>query len=296
MNDKSVRQVVDTIFEYDDYRAFLCDYFKAKKSEKPAFSQRYFAQKAGFKAHNFCSLVLQSRRNLSTDSIQKISRTVGLKGKAAAYFETLVYLNQATSIEDKESYFSRLKQIGKNTRFHQVHQKQFFFYEKWYYPVIRELLVMKVWDDDFYALAKAVRPPITTQQACEAVRLLTETGMVQRDSRGHYVLTDKFVTSAGVPDYIKKKSRRDVLLKGIETIDQIDSEEKYTSYATVSMSKQLYLQVRGILDEARQKILTLVDNDDIGEEVYEVVLQAFPVSNMKVVDKKVASGGNHREK
>jgi uncharacterized protein (TIGR02147 family) len=105
--------------------------------------------------------------------------------------------------------------------------------------------------------------------------------MVKKGADGAYSLTNEFVTSAKVPDFIKKKARRDVLLKGIETVDTVEPHEKYAAYSTVTMSRELYGEVREILDETRQKILTLVAEDGTPDEVYEVVLQVFPVSDMR---------------
>jgi uncharacterized protein (TIGR02147 family) len=289
MTKKDSKQIIESIFEYDNYRIFLRDYFEAKKREKSSFSQRYFAKKAGFNAHNFCTLVLLGKRNLSMDSIQKILNGIGLKGKTAIYFENLVYLNQAATFEDKDYYFKRLKQVGKKTQFYQLHEKQFFFYEKWYYPVIRELLTMKEWNGNFAMLAKAVRPPISAMEAKEAVALLESSGMVKKTTTG-YSLTNAFVTSEQVPEFIKKKARRDVLLKGIETIDTIEPHEKYAAYSTVTMSKTIYEEIRDILDETRQKILSLVAEDGAADDVYEVVFQVFPVSNMSRETKKESLG------
>jgi len=293
MTPKNVKQVVDSIFNYDNYRIFLKDYFDAKKKEKTSFSQRYFAKKAGFNAHNFCTLVLEGKRNLATESIHKIIMGIGLKIKAASYFENLVYLNQATTIADKELYFQRLKKISNKTQFYQLHKDQFFFYEKWYYPVIRELMTLMKWNGDYSVLAQSVRPPISTSEAKHAAELLLITNMVIKYENGGYALSNEFVTSAGVPEFIKIKARRDVLLKGIETIDTIATHEKYVSYSTVTMNKALYEEVREILDEARQKILSLVKNNSSADEIYEVVFQVFPVSNMAGNKKNQAGKNTH---
>jgi uncharacterized protein (TIGR02147 family) len=266
------------------------DYFEAKKREQSSFSQRYFAKKVGFNAHNFCTLVLLGKRNLSMDSIQKVLKGIGLKGKTGTYFENLVYLNQASTLEDKDRFFNRLKHIGKKTQFYQLHEEQFFFYEKWYYPVIRELLTMKDWNNDFAELAKTVRPPISTTEAREAVALLENSGMVKKNAANAYSLTNNFVTSAQVPEFIKKKARRDVLLKGIETIDTIEPDEKYAAYSTITMSKALYREVRDLLDETRQKILERVAEDGAADDVYEMVFQVFPVSDMRRETNKSSQG------
>jgi uncharacterized protein (TIGR02147 family) len=205
MTAKSSKQILEMIFEYDDYRIFLKDFFNAKKREKPSFSQRYFAKKVGFNAHNFCTLVIQGKRNLSIDSIQKIISGLGLKGKSGTYFENLVYLNQAKTLDEKEHYFQRAKKIGKKTKFYQLHKDQFFFYEKWYYPVVRELVTLAEWNEDYSVLAKSVRPPISPSEAKEAVELLLNTGMVEKDKNDIYALSNEFVTSEQVPEFIKKK-------------------------------------------------------------------------------------------
>jgi hypothetical protein len=56
------------------------------------------------------------------------------------------------------------------------------------------------------------------------------------------------------------------------------------------MSKGLYQEVRGILDDAREKILSLVAEDKKPDEIYEVVFQVFPVS--KIMGKRKDSYGS----
>jgi uncharacterized protein (TIGR02147 family) len=275
------KKILDNIFDYDDYRLFLKDYFRVKLQENSHFSQRYFAGKAGFNSHNFCSLVISGKRNLSTDSMRKIAKALELKAAASNYFENLVSLNQATSPSDKEYYFQQIKKVrGKHVFVNELKKEQFFFYEKWYYPVISELMVLAKWNDDYSLLAKMVRPAIKVSEAKKAVILLLESGIVCREGKGRYVLMRDFITSENVPALIKKQARRDVLLKGIEIIDTVAPGEKYSAYSTVIMSKELYKKAREIFDDARERILALAADDTGAEEVYEVVLQVFPVSNV----------------
>jgi uncharacterized protein (TIGR02147 family) len=289
MENFSSKQILEKIFEYDDYRTFLRDFFETKKKESSSFSQRNFTKKAGFKAHNFCTMVMNGSRNLAASSIQKLIRGLGLRGRAATFFENLVYLNQAATLADKEYFFQKIKRAGKSAEFYQVDKEQYFFYEKWYYPVVREIMVLSEWNGDYARLAGMVRPPIHPTQAKEAVELLLSTNMVIRSADGGYCLNHEFVTSRNVPVLIKEKARRDVLLKGIETIDTINPSEKYAAYSTVTMSKRLYEEVRTMLDDVREKILSLVAEDKTPDDIYEVVFQVFPVSKMT---KKAAPSEN----
>jgi len=65
-----------TIFEYDNYRAYLRDLYKFYKETKPHFSYRYFPQKAGFRSPNFLQLVIEGKRNLSPESIEKFTNAL----------------------------------------------------------------------------------------------------------------------------------------------------------------------------------------------------------------------------
>lgn len=280
MNERSSKDIRKGIFEYDNYRTFLCEYFEARKRENHRFSQRQFCAKCGFAAHNFVTFVVKGSRNLSHSSIQKVINGLGLEKREALFFENLVLLNQAKTVIEKERYFQTLKNITKKSSYHRINKEQFFFYEKWYYPVLRELMVLSNWQGDAQKLARMVQPTITTEEAREATTLLLKTGMVI-EKGGHYSLAHDLITSAHVPAYIKRKARRDVLLKGVEIIENVPPKEKYLSHVTMPMSKRTYEEVRQKLDEIRQTILSYTETDSSPDEVYEVVLQVFPVSKMQ---------------
>ncbi len=275
------REVVDRLFSYDDYRAFLRDWFEAKKKERASFSLRYFAQKAGFASHNFCSYLISSQRNCSAESARRISQAVGLRNRASEFFESLVMLNQAETAADKEYFYEKVKKASRKTKKQILTWDQFAFYEKWYYPVVRELMIIGNWKEDPALLAKIVNPAITAQEASEAVDFLLKTGMVVRNEEGRFMLSHDIVTSEEVPVYIKRKSRRDVLLLGADIIDSVPAKEKYVAYSTVSMGTDCFTDVKKILDDAREAVLLRISEDEKPLNVYEVVFQMFPVSKSK---------------
>ena len=100
-----------TIFEYDNYRAYLRDLYKFYKETKPQFSYRYFSQKAGFRSPNFLQLVIEGKRNLSPESVEKFTHALKLGKKEAEFFRVLVYLNQARTVSEKKIYAEQLMQF-----------------------------------------------------------------------------------------------------------------------------------------------------------------------------------------
>src|SRR3989338_9919808 len=85
------------IFEYDNYRSFLKDLYALLKQEKSAFSFRFFSRQAGFRSPNFLKLVMEGKRNLSPESIEKFAKGLKLNKNEADFFRRLVLLNQATT-------------------------------------------------------------------------------------------------------------------------------------------------------------------------------------------------------
>ncbi|HAJ79861.1 MAG TPA: hypothetical protein DCO75_08820, partial [Fibrobacteres bacterium] len=65
--DKSATETKQprAIYEYEDYRSYLRDFFSAQKKSNKNFTHRYFAKMAGFSLSSFCLHVMAGRKNIS---------------------------------------------------------------------------------------------------------------------------------------------------------------------------------------------------------------------------------------
>jgi uncharacterized protein (TIGR02147 family) len=284
-------RVLEKVFEYDNYRFFLRDYFREMKRLKSCFSHRYFAMHAGFSSSSFCAHVIEGKRNLTSDSMRKVMKGLGLSGKAASYFETLVSYNQAKTIDDREHYFRLLERLRKSTAFYHLHQKQFAYYDEWYYPVIRELATHAKWDGDFAKLGRMVRPAVLPDRAREAVDVLVEVGLLERQVDGSYRQTAQTVSAQDVPSAVTRKARKEFILRALEAMERLPAEERHIAGATVAMSDQLYRQVVAKLDELRKEILEAAMDEETVDGVYHINLQAFPLSTRIEQRPRSATGG-----
>src|SRR6185369_4159464 len=76
-----------------------------------------------------------------------------------------------------------------------LRQDQFQFYSKWYHSVIRSLIEMAGFKDDFKRLAAALSPRITAREAEASVRLLEKLGLIVKNADGVYQATHKTITT-----------------------------------------------------------------------------------------------------
>lgn len=283
---------VERVFEYDNYRFFLRDYFREQKRLKEIFSHRFFARRAGFSSSSFCAHVIEGKRNLTAESLRKMVRGLGLSGKPASYFEALVYYNQARTVEDREHFFRELDRLRRSTQFYRVHERQHAYYQEWYYPVIRELAVYGDWRGDFSRLGRLVRPSLTPDKARKAVETLESIGLLERMTDGRYRQSSEAVTAESVPPPVTRKMRKEMMIRAIEAMETLPIDKRHISGATVAMTERMYQQFTERLDELRRDIIQAAAQDTQVQRVYQVNFQVFPLSEpVWWVAKKEQGGG-----
>ena len=278
MGCKPQNKILERIYEYEDYRDFLRDFFKEQKRLRATFSYRWFAQKAGLSSPSLCIDVMKGRVNLTLKTLPKITKGLGLRGRTASFFRNLVLFNQARDEKSRDEHLCELVRIRKGSQLYRLKHSQFAYFDNWYYPVLRELVVHSDWQNDYSALAQTVYPPITESQAREAVDALVSLGLVRRGSDGTWEQSRQGLSTKGVPYPIQKQTRRNLMKLGLAAGDLLGPDDRYIAHATVSMSEKSYQEAVRIYDEARKRIVDLALNDPDVDKVYEAMLLMFPLS------------------
>lgn len=267
----------NALYEAENYREFLRDYFQEQKRLRKAFSHRYFARLAGFRSSGFLVHVMDGERNLTETSARKICKAMGLTGKAATLFETLVQYNQATDPGNKLQLRQTLEKIRKQAPSQHLDPYQAAgYFNEWYHAAVRELAVHASWKD-FKQLGSLLIPPISAGQAEKAVSTLTRLGLLGK-ADGGYRQTAGSVTSKGVPLGLRRNFRIEMMFRALEAMDALDPQSRHISGLTVAMSEESFSKVSSLLDELRRKALELAEQDEKIDKVYHFNFQGFPLS------------------
>ena len=277
MRKKELKKI--KVFEYDNYRTYLRDLYEYLKKNTPEFSFRYFSQTAGFRSPNFLQLVIEGKRNLSADSIEKFIRALKLNKKEADHFRILVHLNQAKTIDEKKFYADQLMRTRSFKHIHPLKQNQYDYYSQWYNIPIRELVAHQEFSEDPAWIAKNLNPPISPQQAKKALELLLELDLIKRDESGRLVQTDTVVstgdevTSTSVANY-----HHEMIKKGSEAIDRFPSKERDISSVTMAVSEKGFNEIKSIIQRFRKEIIAVANQEQDPEAVCQVNIQLFPLT------------------
>jgi len=268
---------LEHLFDYDDFRKFLQDYFEEQKKMRAVFSHRFFAAKAGFSSSSYCLNVIRGRFNLTPKSIEKIAKAMDFEPLQKSYFEALVQYNQAQQVDERENAWEQIVQIRKQIEFTHVTTREQAYFSKWYYPVVREMAVNADWHDDYMVLARMLTPQITTEEARDAVKKLLEWNLIKKVD-DHYEETSQMLDAAEIPPISLRQIRREYIQHAIGAVESMPKDERFAAFTTLAMSESSYKYAVEVLEDARKKIIAKAANDPNVERVYEMMLVAFPMS------------------
>jgi uncharacterized protein (TIGR02147 family) len=210
---------------------------------------------------------------------------MGLSKRRSAFFLNLVLFNQAKSHKDKSSYFRKMKSFSES-RIKVVEAKQYEFYHKWYYTVVRELLSfypLQDTDQSYKGLAALIIPAVTATEVKRAVQKLLKLKLVKNEDGcfkqcDSLIKADAEVTSMAINNFVLHS-----LDLAKQAVDGISKSERVLSATTVTVSEATYKKMHKELRKFREKIMHLAKEDPAPERAYQFNFQIFPVSKKQDV-------------
>lgn len=99
-----------SVYAFKSYRDYLQAWYLAKK-ESGEFSYEKFSDLVGLKSRSFFKLVIDGKRDLTSELIFRTAKALGLDGDEHQYFEWLVQENQSAVPDQKRRYTGLLKKL-----------------------------------------------------------------------------------------------------------------------------------------------------------------------------------------
>ncbi len=275
-HSKRQRAPVD-VFRYRDYREFLAAFYAAKKPAGLSF--RGFARAAGLGAPNYLKLVIDGKRNLSSEMALRFAKACRLNAEATAYFQTLVAFNQAKTDEERNELHERLSAFPRFRAAQRLELAEKEYHSSWYIPAVRELVACDEFQEDSDWIAGAMLPPITPKQAAQAIEVLLRLRLVERDAKGRLRQASRAVTTgkqtAGL--YIRNY-HTEMMQRATQAMHDVPAAERYISALTLSASPNVVDEVMRRVIEFRAELAALCDGDPEPSRVVQLNLQLFPLS------------------
>ncbi|MBI4196947.1 MAG: TIGR02147 family protein [Deltaproteobacteria bacterium] len=266
------------VYSYTNYRKLLKDYYESEKKNNPGrFSYRSFAKRVGLATSNFLYQVITSRKNLSYSSTQRVARALGLNRRETHFFEALVHFDQVRDPQEKIGAFEKMVSFREYRSSKKLDPDQYDYFSKWYYPVIRELVLLPDFQENPIWISKKLSSLLTVDEAREALEKLQRMKMLVRESNGRLcqadpnLKTDEDVTSAAL-----LKFHQSMMEHGMKSLQQ-PAENREISALTMSLSKKQFFQVKEMARQFHRDVQRLIaeNGTETVEGIYQLNFQLF---------------------
>lgn len=270
------------IFRYLNYRHYLKDFYRGQKEKRGSrFSFRSFSRLAGFRSPNFLQLVMEGKRNLGPDGIQGFQKALRLNKEESAYFENLVRFNQSTTIDERNEWYRRLSRSKKYSEIREIEKDYFVYFSHWYFPAVRELVLLTDFKEDPQWISRRLSPPISAREAKTALELLQRLKFLRRDKAGRLVQADRDITTPReVQSLAVANFHRQMISLATESIEKTPPLFRDISSLTLALSAERFKEVKRRIQEFRRELNVLLSEGDNAEAVYQINFQIFNLSKV----------------
>jgi uncharacterized protein (TIGR02147 family) len=267
------------VSDYIDYRLFLADYYKWHKENTRRFSHRSLAASLGFTSPNFLKLVIDGKRNIGKDSLQNVTRGLGLNKQESEYFSYLVCFAQVKSVIAKNYYFGLIAAMRSRKNIKLVGADQFEYFSEWYHPVVRELVKGMTEPLDYGAIAQSMGNKVTPAKLKKSVALLKRLGLIRMGDANAYEHPSPFLTTENeLKSFAVRKYHKEVLGVAQKALDEVPPHDREISQLTVKISPKGFLNIKQRIQQFREEVMQLVAQDKEVKNVYHVNFQFYPIA------------------
>lgn len=279
------------IAEYENYRDIVQDFYDENKS-RGTLTWRGFAGIAGFASSGYLKLVCQGKANLSDAGILQVAKAMKLTGPETAYFKELVLLNQSKTVSDKDRSLKNLEKLSQKCKTRILRDDSLEYFSNWHNAVVRELAPQSPSKARPSNIGRQVLPEISAAEVTRALKFMTATGILAKSEDGHYVQTDKVLSSGNkdVSSIALRGFHKQLGKLAIEALDRIPVDERNSSDLVIGITTEQYKKLVQKIVDFRREILEIVTETSDMDRVYCLQMNLFPLSH------KITSKANSDEK
>ncbi len=260
-----------------DYRDFLKAYYERRKSEMPLYSYRMMGDKLGLDS-SYLYRVLQKKQHLPAHALPVAKDMLEMSGREAEYFD-LLYSAAVSKDKGKKEMLTAKAQALRDVERHSLQEAELKVLENWWIPAVRAYLELNGGVANLKQIANDICPPITEEQAAEAIETLKSVGLLKKMASGKLALTDAHLTVGG-PEKAQavRNFQKQILNLGCKALDEISVDERNISTLTISVDQSGFEDVQEMLKEFRRLVQKRVDTVKYPDRVMQMSMAFYPVA------------------
>ena len=264
------------VYSYLDYRIFLQDEQSRSKEADAGFTGRKLALLLEIDPGQL-TRILRGRSPLPFRFVPRIAEWSGMDRRAAAYFEELLRLERSRSQDERNRSQERLAAL-RGVAASPVDAARSEYYAHWHHSVIRALVGMGPFKEDYAALGNMCIPPIGPEEARRSVRILEQLGIVHRDERGVFRPAEAHLTTGSdIPPAVLRAFHDQAIGLARDALERVAPDQRDISVITASVDSRGLSSLREMARELRLRVQSLAHSTRDPDRVFQLNIQVFPV-------------------
>lgn len=269
-----------SIYSYNDPAEYLTDAFEQKREKNPAFSLRSWAMQLGMKSHGPLHAMLKGQRNIPKKYVPLFIKSFKLEKKEASFFEALVDLQRAKSIEEKEMYTERLKKLGPKQVREVSEIEAYKFISEPLHSFILELTQLKGFKSSLGWIKSKLRQNINLKVAEEILDRLQSLGVLELVNDKYERQSKHISTTVDTMNKAVQEHHKKVLTIATEELQKQDVESREFNSVTFNIRKEDIPKIKQILREQTDEVIQEFEAaPGEGDATYHLGLQFFSLTN-----------------
>ena len=211
-------KIEPNIFNYDNYRIFLKDYFSQEQNLKKHFSMRQFCLQVGVTTENYFTRILRGQRNLGPKIADRLCNHLKFDLEAKHYFHLLLQLEQPIATESKALCVHKMAEIRRRRATQNLIRDNSIACD-WQTMVILTLARCQGFSEDPLWIAKALKKRINVSQIRTSLEFLVSKGYLKKNGQVLTPTARGIETSEGVSDVLLRLNHLENLKLAMEALD-----------------------------------------------------------------------------
>ena len=275
--------------EYMDYRLFLADFYNFKKDSTKNLLRPYsygiFSAAADIKSPNYLKMIIEGKRNLSSDMILKFARACGLNKAHSDEFKLLVNFNQSEDPADRNYALKKLSEfrVERKLKDGELDRKVFEKIPNWIGWIIYALVDQAGSAFEPNELKNLLRGKASENEIGAALESLIASGELVKDPMtGQIAKGQAKDAPEEIPSALIRKLQMQLMYLGLESLYQDEPASREFGSLTMALTEKEFEDIKFKLRQLRKalhKENSIARIDSKGDRVYQLNLQLFPVTD-----------------
>jgi uncharacterized protein (TIGR02147 family) len=271
------------VFEFIDYRTFLCQYYQEQKQINKGFSYGVMAKKTNISSRGLLKLIMDGKRNLSLNNIGGITAGLEFNKSESEYFLTMVLLSQAKNSEEKNKLYEKLMNFPQKRRISHLKREQYNLYSKWYFCFLYELILLKKPGQTLEGFcqwaADLLKSKLSLREIKDAYQQLVSLGLLVIVD-GQVKQSDKFIES-NIKEEVSfaiQNFHREMMSQALAALEKPLAEREFGG-VTLAVRKSDLPRAKELIREFRNQFNLEFSANQGADSVYQLNIQFFELAD-----------------